>query len=272
MSIHKTLAASAAIAVSMAAGAASAATYDLSRQNTDTLFSFTNPVMTSMSLTRNGSTATSTAQIGGYAITGDNVASDETWNFVGWCVDLFTAFNHGGTASMEIDRYETSSTEPSGIAWSGRFDNVESFFERVYDPAILSDPILAGGWQLAIWELLYENNFATDGASLQSGTFQAFEHTSTVKNAAGVVRSSSLATEQAAWDAADNFLADWLSWSNGDPMTDWDFTYFTAVDGRTTNQTLITVTPPPATVPLPVPALLLIGGLAALGAMKRRKA
>lgn len=270
MSMRKTIMVAAATAAIFSASAASAATYDLSRQNDTTLFSFEQPVMTSLTLTREGQDAKrTTAQIGGYAVTAEDVDTAETWDFVAWCVDLFTPFRHGGRDDKSIDRYETSTTAPDGVVNANRYTRLQSFFDKTYDASIALDPILAAGYQLAIWELLYEAG-QRDGYSLYDGIFRAYEHEGSVYNLDGVDRSSSLATEQAAWDAADAFIAQWIAWNPVDGLSGFEFTYFIATDGRTTNQTLLTVTPP-SEVPLPAPALLLIGGLAALGAMKRRR-
>ena len=256
MSIHKTLA-TGMVAIAISAGAASAATYDLTQQSSSTLFSFEQPVLTGMKLNE----TVTYSQVGGYAIDAQEVGSSETWSFVGWCIDLFTSFNHGASESDVIGRYDASSDQPSTLHAEGRLDTVESFFDRLYDPTIVTDKFEAAGWQLAIWELLYE----TSGSySLSSGAFQAIEEPGWSEKL-----DTTLTDEQKAWDAANAYLTDFSTWIEGSPETDWTFTWFTAQSGLKDNQALVTVTPP-SEVPLPAPALLLLGGLAALGAMRRR--
>lgn len=254
MSIRSTIATYVAVTITAGVGAANAATYDLYREHSNNWFGATNAVETQMTLSGTGTTY---SRIGGYDINAvPTSGTDPVWNFVGWCVDLFTPL--ATDTDMYITTSETSTSEPARLTPdAASFDDVELLFRTVYDDSIAEDRILSAGFQLAIWELLYETGSTLN---VMSGDFFA-------SNFSGGKTSD--ADELAARVQANEYLA--LFQNPTEPLIDFDFVYFTSVDGIQRSQVLITPIPVATEVPLPAPALLLVGGLVALASFRRRQ-
>lgn len=257
MTMRVTLAA-AAVMAALSAGSASAATYDIEKRSKH-LFQWADPVFVRVV---DGGKAVNT-DVGGYVLSGTpDGASASTWDFVAWCIDLFVPVRNGGSSSSsrEIMTADVSMTSPSALD-PVRLGLVGDFFEAVFDPAdIMSSRYKAGGFQLALWEILYEDTFRGDGFSLSTGDFQQVQHNYEYWH------SGTHEDQQKARDWGNTFLAMW-----DDPARfSYDFTYLTDVADSDPSQSLIT--PNPSPIPLPAPALLLLGGIGALAAMKRRRA
>lgn len=174
---------------------------------------------------------------GGFRLTDTTNGVD----FIAWCVDI--AHNLTLKGLYEI----TSAPFSNTFAFSQtQKDNVKSLFETNYSSLDLTNNNESAGFQLALWEVIYED----------SGTFN-------VKD--GSFYSS---TNTSARDLANGFLAN----LGGAVTQAYDVSYYESLgwekNGSTRySQNLVSVTP----VPLPAAGLLLACGVAGLYASNRRK-
>lgn len=262
MSIQMRFAAIVAATVAIFAGTAGAATYDINRQNSSSFYHFNQPVWTAVK-------DTSWAQrryagVGGYALEAtDNSAPSSTWDFTGWCIDILTDIQ-GDLNSNYVNTVQIVDQAPSVAGYDvSRISLVEKLFEAVYSPSIVLDRIESAGFQLAIWELLYEDSGVFD---IRGGDFQRSRWTWSGQE------QSYVDDQIAAFSAAARFLRK----MNNGPATDYDFKFLVDVNGAggpgSSQLLIIPELVPPTPVPLPAPALLLLGGVGALAALKRRKA
>lgn len=182
-----------------------------------------------------------TARAGGFALT------DSVVDFVAWCLDIENTLRipDGGTPYHVTD---TPFALTSGAIGGGRLDQIENLFETSFAGLDLTNDAQSAGFQLALWELLYETEGSFD---LTGGSFRQ-NYGSTGANAAN--------------DAANGFLA-----ALGGPITqDYRLTFFESGKdhyGRQISQNLVTV----SAVPLPAAAGFLIAGLGGLAALRRRQ-
>ena len=188
-------------------------------------------------------------------------------SFLAWCLDLysylasgdyteltgpFTGPNTGGNPNPFANSNDPSLTNL-------QLDKIEDLFEvngtaveTIYSTGNdSSNNIQAAGFQLALWELIYETGPAY---SLTGGTFQA---------------SPASAQKTSINSAANAFLGK----LGGKVEFEYNLTFWENVTG--TNQNLVSLsapgTPVPSPVPLPAAGFLMIAGLAGLGAVARRR-
>lgn len=158
-------------------------------------------------------------------------------DFIAFCVDIFN------TLALPTE-YSVTNTPFSGTGQPGTFDagqksRVQSLFDNNYAGLDFDSNDEVAGFQVAIWESLFEESGTLD---VKGGDF-------TVSWAAG----------DAATTAANTFLA-----AGDDGKTNYRLTWLQSTSG---GQNLVTVSP----VPLPAAGLLFLSALGGLAALRRRK-
>lgn len=172
--------------------------------------------------------------------------SDGVNDLIAWCLDI--------THNLSLPSPYKTTDDPFSNSY-GLTDvqkaNVENLFETSYSTLDLSNDAQSAGFQLALWEVIYE----------KSGTFD-------VTDGNFYARASSAAS-----DLANAFLG-----NLGGAITQaYNFTYYESLGYKSGwgkkkwkkkySQNLVSVTP----VPLPAAGLLLTCGLAGLYVVNRRK-
>jgi hypothetical protein len=156
-------------------------------------------------------------------------------SFVAWCLDLGSYLGQSGVHGYETTTNPfTNSVNLAGAAMA----RVKAVFNANFDNTINASTVSSAGFQVALWEAVYE------GYDVTSGDFQASGN-------AGVVA------------AATGYLNAAMAYTGGN---NWNFTFLqsTAASRR---QNLVTVSP----VPVPAAGLMLLTALGGLVAARRRK-
>ncbi len=162
-----------------------------------------------------------------------NVKDDATPanNFAAWCLDLAKTIAVGDTFK------ETSTPYNSNALSQVQQDRVQGLFDAHFETA-KSNANSAAAFQLALWEAIYDNTF-----NLSKGSFAVQGVSSTITGLAQGFLNSFTAGSQ------DNYVVSYLQ------------------NDRSKGQDIVTASP----IPLPAAAWLLIGGLGALAAVRRRR-
>ena len=176
---------------------------------------------------------------GGFAVKG-NLNGNGIENFTAWCLDIATTLRLSSS-------YRTTTTPfASGPISKGTIENIARLFETGYKGLDLTKASQSAGFQLALWEVMYET---TKSFSLYDGNFSASNSTKAIERAQKL-----------------------LAGMSGPITRRYSMTYLESYDVRAWNkhysQHLVTV----QAVPLPAGGLLLIGALGALAALRGRKA
>lgn len=178
--------------------------------------------------------------------------SDE---FLAWCLDTLRLLNLGATGT----KYKVNNADPfqtGPVLSAAQRGDIKELFDLAYDEVLGNLSANSGGFQLALWEIVNENN--TDATyNILNGGFKATAGATTV--AAGflsrVVRGAGFGAGPVG--------------NNGKGYN--VFFLETTTAGSAGGQNLVTVSP----VPLPAAGLMLLtalGGVAAAYRRKQRKA
>lgn len=190
---------------------------------------------------------------------------DAMGNFVAWCLDLSTYLRSGKDYEVLTKADPVFDNGKGAVLLdSDQKTAIQGLFDTAYATvsANLNLKQYSGGFQLALWEIVYESDTDVNGDvifDLGSGNF---------KDTFGA---SSTRTD--AFDYANQLLA---GIAGDDVSSDAYNLLFLESELRRQNkpwkghksQNLVTATP----VPLPATGLLLLGGLAGFMGLRRRKA
>lgn len=176
------------------------------------------------------------ARAGGFRVT------DGVDDFLAWCLDIAT------NLSLPSDYLETDTpfADSIGTLSATILSNIESLFETAYSTLDVMDNQQSAGFQLALWEILYETSGDLD---LTTGSFQQTR-------------------DGTAQDGAEAFANGFLDGLGGPITQGYDLTFWESVDtGSGRSQNLVSVT----AVPLPAAGLLLLAGLGAIAGASRSR-
>lgn len=233
-----------AAGLSLAAVSANASTVNISKQESSV---FGSNGKASVTITDDVVRPTGLGtQAGGFALTGPGLG-----DFVAWCLDIGTYLRLSSLYDVTEDSTNFipfSSTTPVSL---GEKSNIQALFDTGYALLDLTSNTDSAGFQLALWELVYE-----DGPSFD------------VTNGDFTVTGNSDAQARA------NQL---LAGITGPENLNYTLTFLesdeTLSSGAHRSQNLVTadLAPAGAVVPLPSAGFLLFGAMGGLAALRRRK-
>jgi len=223
------LVAAAAMTAFAGSGVASAATlYQTSPSN---VFGSNGKMTVTIELGNDGETA----RAGGFSLTTSpgNAAS----SFVAWCLDIFHVLDLPETYNVTTTPFSNT----TGTVNATRIANIQKLFNTGYSDVVLTDNAKSAGFQLALWELLYETSstFTLNSGYFESNNTAARTFANTLL--AGLNDLATEAYKMVFYESAENWRGHQLS------------------------QNLVSVTP----VPLPAAGLMLGAGLLGLFGLNR---
>jgi len=175
--------------------------------------------------------------VGAYGFRMTDVTSPESvlGSFIAWCLDI----EHRLAGTGKPVEYTITSipfTNSYGLDPEQR-KRVQSVFDANYDPELVTDKNKAAGFQVALWDALYDKDFlASDGDFKVTGATEILTQ-------------------------ANKYLASAKDYSGARL---WNLTFLQSNEPQKVYQNLVTASP----VPVPAAAwlmLLALGGLAAVG-------
>lgn len=166
-------------------------------------------------------------------------ATDPLTEFLAWCLDIGSFLNVSGPAPYTITGSPFSNSY--GLD-AGERARVQAVFDANFATLDVGDGNAAAGFQLALWDALYDNDWKAG-----AGAFAA-------------------TADAAILGLADGYLTAAQSYTGG---KQFNMTFYesTPGTGQTKHQNLVSVAP----VPLPAAGLLLLGALGGLAALRRRR-
>lgn len=163
--------------------------------------------------------------------------------FTAWCLDL--QYYLGVVGAHRYEMTDTPFSSTLDLSLDGRGGRIQDVFDANYATVDISDGAQAAGFQLALWEALYDSDL-----NLMTGDFQAADKD---------------VNATTAFDFAQGYLVAADGYGDGRKFT-LTFLESTPVSGPK-KQNLVTATP----VPLPAAGLLLLAALGGLSALRRRR-
>ncbi len=165
-------------------------------------------------------------------------------NFIAFCLDITGTIVSGKDYVIN----NVNPFQPGRELSALQRQNVEDLFDAAYGGVDVTDSTDAAAFQLALWEAAYETDAGP--LSLASGTRigSGIDIGGRTNGAAITARAQEFLDAIGTWGGSDNYFVNFLDASE---------------DAR---QDLVTAAP----IPVPAAGLLLVTGLGALGAMRRR--
>ena len=163
-------------------------------------------------------------------------------SFIAWCLDLGAFL---GTSGSHDYMHTSNPFQNGGVnLMEAGIARIQALFNANYgNPAVTTDRDTSAGFQLALWELVYDDDY-----NIASGDFQASSTTANVNTiAAGFLT------------AAQTY---------GDGPNHWRLSFLESRgQGAARKQNLVTVSP----VPLPASGIMLIAAVGGLVAARKRR-
>lgn len=235
--MFRNVAVAAAISTALLATGASAGTVTLFKQNSNDTFDGGGKLHV------NVSAPSANALAGGFRL------KDQDQNpFVAWCLDILNDLSIPNSGR----HYNVTDTPFAGVKnllSDITLANVKGLFETAYKAVDLADNVQSAGFQLALWEVLYETESTFD---LRDGAFK---------------QTKSGTAQDDAEEAANGYLA---LLEGGVVTQSYAFTFYeskTNQHGDQLSQNLVSV----SEVPLPAAAWMLGLGVAGLFGVRRLK-
>lgn len=230
MTVRTTLAAAAALGAMLGAAELHAETVTLAR-DAPGWTTGGNATAQTVKIVTTAPAVNGTYYAGAFAVTD---TSGDRGSFEAWCLDLANALSLP-TAYTVTDAPWSATT---GAIAPARLSAVKGLFEMNYAALDLSNAVQTAGFQVALWEAVYD-----DAPNVGAGNFR-------------ITHNSAVAT------AATGFLNALAAWDG--TVTQWAFSFFESgkdANGRQLSQNLVSV----SAIPVPAGALLLLtaAGLAA---------